>query len=119
MNNLVQQIKKALPKYRLTFGSELDLQDQLAELFSIEGIAFKREMKLSERDRPDFMTQPGAIAIEVKVAGSIESHLRQLKRYNDNDLVNGTILIGTKPFRVPETLSGKPVAAINVGGNRL
>lgn len=117
MTNLVQQIKSACAKYRMTFGSELELQDQLAEIFTIAGIAFEREYKLSAADRPDFFIAP--FAIEVKVGGSLNSHLRQLQRYNLHGKVAGTIFISTKPFFLPETLAGKPVEIINVGGNRL
>lgn len=119
MNELIERIKSAIAKYRLTFGNELDLQNQLVEIFHAHAITFEREFVLSPQDRPDFYIKP--FAVEVKVGGSIESHLRQLQRYNSHPAVSGTILICTKPFQfmMPETLSKKPVAAINVGGKRL
>ena len=118
MNEVFKKIRAALLKYRLTFSHERQLQEQLAVIFGRERIWFKREWRLSLGDRPDFRLR-GEVAVEVKVGGSIEAHLRQLKRYNDFPAVTGTIFIATKPFSVPATLSGKPVMLINVGGNRL
>lgn len=121
MKELVEQIRKALAGCRLTFGDELGLQDELADVFKLSGIDFVRECILTPQDRADFfvpVTGQG-YAIEVKVGGSIHAHLRQVRRYNENPAVMGTILIATRPFAVPPTLSGKPVACINVGGNRL
>lgn len=119
MNELIDRIRAAIAKYRLTFGDEMALQNQLAEIFTAHAITFEREYVLSAQDRPDFFIMP--FAIEVKLGGSIDKHLRQMKRYNNHPNVQGTILICTKPFAfmLPETLSGKPVAAINVGGKRL
>lgn len=117
MNELIKQISGALAGYRLTFGDEVTLQNQLSTIFSTAGLVFVREFKLSPGERPDFWLEPWAV--EVKVGGSLDAHLRQLQRYNKHPLVAGTILIGTKPFRLPESLAGKPVGFINVGGNRL
>jgi len=119
MTELLSQLKTEFSKYRMTFGSELELQNQIAEILTRAGIAHQREHVLSPEDRPDFLVQ--TIALEVKVGGSINSHLRQMQRYNRHATVAGTILICTKPFgqMMPETLAGKPIASINVGGNRL
>jgi hypothetical protein len=129
MKELVDRIEAAVAKYRLTFGNESELQGQLAEVLSHEGIVFEREFVVSAGERPDFWVQdllrprppllPTGIAIEVKVGGSAETHLRQMKRYNDHPRISGTILIGTRKYDLPETLSGKPVACISIGGNRL
>lgn len=119
MKQLFEQLKSAIAKYRLTFGSELELQNQIAEILAREGIAFEREFILSPKDRPDFFIAP--YAIEVKVKDSLQKHLHQMRRYNQHPNVSGTILICTKPIEamMPPTLFGKPCAAICVGGNRL
>ena len=117
MKELVEKLKTAIGKYRFTFGTELQMQDQLAEVFTTAGIYFEREFKLSAADRPDFFISQ--FAVETKLGGSLNEHLRQMKRYNSHEKVLGTILISTRPFELPETLSDKPVAGINLGGNRL
>lgn len=119
VTELKKQIELAISQYRMTFGNEEELQVELAEIFTQAGIVFEREFKLSPADRPDFWIEP--FAIEVKVSGSFDSHLRQVQRYNRHEEVSGTILIGTKPWanRMPETLAGKPSAYINIGRNRL
>lgn len=119
MQATIRKISEALAKYRLTFSNEGELQGQLAQIFTLNGIEFDREFNLSKADRPDFFLPQPKVAIEVKVAGSIEKHLRQMKRYNEHDAVAGTILIGTRPYDLPATLSAKPVALINIGGQRL
>lgn len=124
MKNLIERIETAMAKYRLTFGDELTLQNQIAEIFQKEGIEFDREVILEKASRLDFAIPfaPGdwhVWAVEVKIAGSVETHLRQMKRYNGHPDVVGTILIGTRPFVLPETLGGKPVGLINIGNKRL
>lgn len=143
MNDLLAKLTVEFAKYRMTFGNELELQNQIAEILTSAGIEFVREYILCKEDRPDFFiadcrlpivdlgkqdrlkaelqTAGSGFAIEVKVGGSINAHLRQMQRYNRHPTVQGTILICTKPFgrMMPETLADKPVAAINVGGNRL
>lgn len=135
---LVQRIEAAVAKYRLTFADEKQLQDQLATIFAGAGMVVEREFILSKGERLDFFicgkrsigegaaipsaagtsARPG-FALEVKVGGAVEGHLRQMKRYNEHPQVLGTILIATRKYDLPESLAGKPVAGINVGGNRL
>ena len=124
MKKIIETIESALAKYRLTFGDELTLQNQIEEIFEKEGIEFEREVVLDKASRLDFAIPfaPGdwhVWALEIKIGGSVDSHLRQLKRYNGHPDVVGTILIGTRPFALPETLGGKPVGMINIGGRRL
>ena len=119
MRQLKEKIEFELAKYRLTFSNEFELQNLLADIFKQANIEYEREFQLTKKDRPDFLILPDGYAVEVKVGGSIDSHLRQMKRYNNHAAVLGTILIGTRPYSMPDTLSGKPVALINVGGNRL
>lgn len=121
MNTEFQEIflkmRTVLGKYRLTFRHESELQEQIADILGREQIGFVREFKLSKLDRLDFLL--GRVALEVKILGSINEHLRQIKRYNAHPEIDGTILLATRPFPVPDTLSGKPVRCINLAGNRL
>jgi hypothetical protein len=114
---LVERLRCLLGRYRFTFGTERQLQDQLENIFQADHLEFQREYILTKADRLDFLID--AVAIEVKIGGSINTHLRQLKRYNDHAAIRGGILIGTKPFDMPDSLSDKAVALINLSKHRL
>lgn len=84
---------------------------------------FSRERRLGAEDRLDFFCSdappdyfvggaPG-FAIEVKLEGGLEKHLRQIKRYARSDIVLGVVLIAMRPHEMPETLNGKPVVCLN------
>jgi len=81
------------------------------------GLSYSREHRLSNSDIPDFFVD--GVAIEVKVRGSLDVHLRQLKRYAEYEAVTGTILIMPKGTGMPDTISGKPAALITLWRNRL
>lgn len=108
----VDDLAEDIRKYRFTFNNEKELQDQLAECFKEQRWQFTREVRL-DGDPIDFLF--GTIGVEVKIGGSINGHLYQLKRYANHPKLTAIILIATKPFCVPETLSGKPCHCINLG----
>lgn len=76
--------------HRYTWQSERELCDHLERVFQIAGLPYAREYRLSAADRPDFMI--GDVAVEVKVAGSLEAALRQCERYTHHDKVGGIVL---------------------------
>ncbi len=121
--NLVAVLTALITPAKFTFATEKELQDQLEQLFNSSSeceLVFSREMKLPGAGQPDFSIYwQGKIAVEVKIAGSVETHLVQLKRYAHHAEVFGVILICNKPWTVPETLDGKPCALISIGNNRL
>ncbi len=114
-------IRSAISEYHLTFREEVELQNHLQVVFTAAHLNFEREFWLSEKDRVDFYIncEPFRIALEVKVGGGINAHLRQLKRYSLCPEVDAIILVATKPFSVPETLSGIPCYCINIAPLRL
>ncbi len=120
LDECVKHLGEALHSYRYTFQHEIDFQDQLAQVLTEKKIEFTREVELTKRDRVDFLLNydPYSIAMEVKVGGGINSHLRQMKRYADaggeNSIVDAALLIATKPFQVPEYLSKKPCYCIHI-----
>ena len=131
--NLIAVLTALITPAKFTFATEKELQDQLEQLFhgsrDIDDpmfggpqreLVFSREMKLPGAGQPDFSIYwQGKIAVEVKISGSVETHLVQLKRYAHHAEVFGVILICNKPWTVPETLDGKPCALISIGNNRL
>lgn len=89
--------------------NESDLQNWLEDLFERSGVDAQREVRLSARNRVDFMV--GGIAIETKVDGSLSSILRQLDRYAECDQVEEVLLVTTlrKHLTTPFELRGKHV----------
>ena len=92
---------------------EIELQDALEDLFRDAGLPYQREVTLGERMRVDFMV--GSIAIEIKVAGSRNSVMRQLARYADCDAIEIVVLVTTvAQHYMPPELKGVPVHVIKL-----
>lgn len=107
-----------LQSYGFRYFSEMELHSQIAEALNREGIAFDREVRLTEKDRVDFMV--GGIAVEVKVDGAKNEVLRQIHRYAQSDMVSAIVVVTDKArhLNLPCCLNGKPVvvSSLIVGG---
>lgn len=115
----VASVVAATAGKRFSRVSELMLKDGMEKVFREAGLLFRREERLSDADIADFWFHGVGIAVEVKVKGSLESHLRQMRRYASHATVAGVLLVATRPFQLPETLCGKPVACLNFGSKCL
>lgn len=93
------------------WADEEQLQEHLDRVLA--PIGFHREV-VAGADRFDFWwPAPAGVVVEVKVAGTPASVLRQLLRYAERRDVRGLVLATTKPTlgaAVPSLLAGKPVA---------
>lgn len=114
----------ALSRARFRYANEIELHDGITALIKSLGIpigAEHREVRLSDRDRIDFLLA-SAIGIEVKVNGSPGDVWRQLARYAEHDRVRSLLLITTRLKHVrgaPTELGGKQVGmAVLRGGLR-
>jgi hypothetical protein len=136
---MIEKIKTLVRAHRFTFQSERELQDQFAQMLIVGGVPFQREFILTKKDRPDFWVehpveiQKGPIikpvsefvvlglAVEIKMGGSVRSHLRQLRRYAEHHLVEQVVLVSTRHGQadVPPTLNGKPCHCISLWQARL
>jgi hypothetical protein len=110
------RLREVLGAYRYTHASERDLQDGLAQVLSLRGIRFDREVRLSDEDRPDFMVD--GIAVEVKVDGSLSAVTRQLHRYAQHKPVRAVLLVTSlqRLANLPTEMNGKPVAVLALLG---
>lgn len=110
------QVIEALRTSRFTHSNEEELQRGIEQAFASAGIEAQREVRLSGRDRIDFLV--GGIGVEVKVAGSAASAFRQLERYAESDLVEELVLV-TDRAQVgaqPATVGGKPLTVVALLG---
>lgn len=90
---------------------ENELQESLAKTLP----DLVREHRFSVRDRVDFFDQHSGVAIEVKMKGSANNLLRQLKRYSGHLEVASIIVVTTSArlaASLPESLGGKPIRSI-------
>ena len=104
-------------RYRHT-TDELLLQQEIAEHLDVLGVRYEREVRLSGKDRIDFLCgsldkTPGVrssgIGIEVKVQGSRNAVAEQLLRYTESKRVSGLGVFTTRALRYRvsmERLSG-------------
>lgn len=80
----------------------------------LAGEPVEREVRLSHRDRPDFMV--AGVAIEVKMNGAAPAAIiRQLLRYAEHDAVKAIVLATNRAVVLPPSLNGKPVFSISLG----
>ncbi len=83
-----------LSRFGYRFGSEAQLHDGIAEVLRSGGLRFTREVRISEKDRLDFLVD-GGVTIEVKIAGSYAEALQQSARYLDQAEVDVVIIATT------------------------
>lgn len=115
MSALAQQVAELLAGHRFSYQNEHDLQDGVEEVLVKAGLEYRREHRLSKRDVVDFMV--GDVALECKVAGGLNEVLYQLKRYAEQQDVAAVVLLTARAHhRPPESLAGKPIYAVHLGG---
>lgn len=107
---MMDDLRKLLASYRFNFNSEKELQDGIEKALTDHGIEFSREHPLSKKDRIDFLLHDGR-GIEVKLDGSANQLASQVKRYLDQDVVKGLLVVVSRSrlADLPETLNGKPI----------
>lgn len=110
-------ISAAIKAHRFNATSEEDLQRGIGEALTGAGIEHEREVRLTARDRIDFMVE--AIGVEVKIGGGISALTRQLLRYAQVERVAELVVVSTRlqlSLQVPRDLNGKPVSVVTIMG---
>ena len=119
--DIALSIGQTITGYRYSFSNERELQDSIAEVLTEAGIGHEREVRLSARDRIDFLTQLG-VGLEVKaIADSPSKVLRQLSRYAESDRVTALALVTARHCHIylPSEIGGKPLIVISLAGGSL
>lgn len=110
----IQELCALMKRARLDLSDEKRTQNDLAELFSSQGVEFKREVRLGPGEIVDFMVAD--IAIEVKMnRARKKSIFRQLERYAKSPDVAVLVLVTNIGMGLPEFIGGKPVYYISLG----
>lgn len=114
---LVDAVVALLTSTRFDLATEASIQRDIDRVFTAEigGEGYGREVRLSPRDRVDFLVG-GCIAVEVKHRRAKASPtLRQLARYAEHPDVTAIILATGWPMAMPAELNGKPLHQIGLG----
>jgi hypothetical protein len=113
------ELRIKLSRYRFNFVHEDQLQNGIAQALVTEGIEFEAEVKLSVRDRIDFMV--GKLGIEVKVASPPALVMKQIHRYAQLPQIDEILLITNRcrHLMVPEIVNGKPVEVLFIAWGML
>lgn len=111
-----EAIADVLRGVRFSYSSEDQLQRGIASAFNRAGLVFRREVKLSDADRIDFLV--GSTGVEVKVTGSVDNVTRQLARYAAHDSVRELVLVTTvaRHDTIPRVIAGVSVRVAFVRG---
>ncbi len=109
----IHRIHQLLSRHRFDVSEEKSLQEQLGDVFKLNGIDFKREVQLSAHDRIDFLV--GDIGIEVKIKGSPSAIYQQCRRYCALEQVKELLLITGRSMGLPGEIEGKPCYLHNLG----
>lgn len=111
---LVRRLAVLLNSFAFRYASEIQLHQGIASVLDAEGIAYAREVVLDANSRLDFLVED-AVAIEVKVGGSLSLALGQVNRYCAHGRVGGVLLAATQGWarhplpRASGAFHGKPV----------
>lgn len=95
---------------------EKELQESVESLLKSAGVEFRPQVRLSSGGIVDVMV--GSIAVELKVKGVSGAILRQIAGYAECEEVSGVVVVTTRQkHRIAvDTLYGKPVSVVRVGG---
>ena len=111
----MREIKDLIERHRVPLTDEKVTQAAIANALELAGVAFEREVRLSEADIVDFMI--GSIAVEVKIKGAKAAIYRQLERYAEHERVTSILLVSSRSMHLPSLINGKPtlVASLSRG----
>jgi len=113
-------IARAAATRSLQFNNEDDLQLGVADALADVDITATREVRLSDGvSRIDLLA--GTVGVEVKIASSGPTVLRQLARYAECPEIDALVLVTTRAAHsyMPLTLNGKPLIVCSLIGGGL
>jgi|SRR5579872_4853790 len=115
---MIDRIRKLMESYSFHFQCEDELQQSIAAMLTENKIAFEREVRITAKDRIDFMV--GNIGIECKIDGAFSAVVRQLHRYAQHESIGSIMLITTKAKHLdaPQEINGKQVDVFFISTRR-
>lgn len=102
-----------LESRRFPLTEERKTQSFIAAELTMAGISFRREVKLGDGDRIDFLI--GNVGVEIKLKGQRREIYRQCERYCGHDDVAALVLATNAAMGMPHTIRGKSVFIAHLG----
>jgi hypothetical protein len=110
INTIIELIRSA----RLDLSNEKRAQADLEQVFTVSGISFDREVRLTESDIVDFMVD--GIGIELKLRGARKMDVfRQLRRYAGHERVGSLLLASNLSMGLPPVIDDKDAYFVKLG----
>jgi hypothetical protein len=99
---------------RIDLSNEKSAQADVEQLLTQAGIAFEREVRLTEEDIVDFLVQD--VGIELKLRGARKKEVyRQLCRYARHPRVGSLLLASNLSMGLPAQIEGKDAYFVKLG----
>jgi hypothetical protein len=116
LDSIAVKLQQLLRQYTFASSTEDELQRAVAHCLDINKIPYVREARVSKTERPDFLLD--AVAIEIKIDGSLSEVTRQIHRYAQREDIQEILLVTTchKHLGLPLGMNGKPVLVLWIGG---
>ncbi|MDE3022709.1 MAG: hypothetical protein KGI54_12765 [Pseudomonadota bacterium] len=109
LDHAVSRLVGIIHGYPFSLSTEKNLQAEVEQVLTHEGIRFDREKYLSPQDIPDFFIE-GGLVMECKMHGARKKNVyRQLCRYARYEEVNALILVSNLSMGLPPDLHTKPL----------
>jgi hypothetical protein len=118
---MIDDVARYLAGFALRFGTEIQLQDDVATALEASIWKVGREWAITANDRIDFYLPEVKLGIECKIDGSRSFVSRQLIRYASKASVSGLILVSRRRGHAlsRDELVGKPFRFVWCGDNQL
>lgn len=115
---LAVEVASLLRRYRFRFVDEMQLHAAIAGAFADAHVEAEREVRLSRRDRVDFLVAD--VGVEVKVKGATAAVEQQLRRYAESDRIRALVLVTScaRHAAIARELDGIPVEFVSTFGMR-
>lgn len=111
---MIPTIVDLIRSARIDLSTEKRAQTDVEQLLAQAGIAFEREVRLTESDIVDFMVDD--IGIELKLRGARKKDVyRQLCRYARYPRVGSLILASNLSMGLPGQIEGKDAYFVRLG----
>jgi hypothetical protein len=111
---MIRTLINLLRSARLDLSNEKRAQADVEIVLTGTGIAFEREVRLTDTEIVDFMV--GSIAIEIKLRGARKKEVyRQLCRYAGHDRVESLLLASNMSMGLPTMIGGKEAYFVKMG----
>jgi len=111
---MIQTLVGLVRTAKIDLSTEKRAQADVEQILTQAGIAFEREVRLSESDIVDFMVE--GIAIELKLRGARKKEVyRQLCRYACQPRVGSLLLASNLSMGLPAQIEGKDAYFVKLG----